>query len=88
MPITPHPRTLDDLFNRAYAIDFYQREYKWGEPHVTALLDDLFFKFDQDYRPDLDSRPESIGRYSWYYLNTVVTHDVEGTRSSSTVSSG
>lgn len=79
MPITPHPRTLDDLFNRAYAIDFYQREYKWGEPHVTALLDDLFFKFDQDYRPDLDSRPESIGRYSWYYLNTVVTHDVEGT---------
>lgn len=39
-------RTLGELFfNRRYAIDTYQREYKWQTKQVVELIDDLSGKF-------------------------------------------
>jgi len=35
-------RTLGELFfNRRYAIDTYQREYKWQTKQLVELIDDL-----------------------------------------------
>ena len=82
MDISPDKQNIDRVFsNTAYYIDFYQREYRWtGEP-VRRLLDDIFYKFKEQYETvsDLDPGKETIStRYPWYYLNTYVTNVVDG----------
>ena len=80
MTLKPDTRTIQDLFGQPYQIDFYQREYKWSEAHVLTLLDDVFFKFNQHYTPSLDVTPDTVTQFGWYYLNTIVTNQVEGSR--------
>lgn len=82
MDVSPFNQNIDALFsNTLYHIDFYQREYKWGEEPVTRLLDDIFYKFNEHYA-EFSSLPPSEevidSKYSWYYLNTYVTNKVEG----------
>ena len=39
-------KTIRELLEGAkYTIDFYQREYAWGERQVRELIDDLTGKF-------------------------------------------
>ncbi|QQE64621.1 hypothetical protein GFS31_13020 [Leptolyngbya sp. BL0902] len=80
--IAPDKQNIDSVFsNTVYYIDFYQRDYKWTEEPVTRLLDDIFYKFNQEYEllKDLDPRKEIItAKYPWYYLNTYVTNTVDG----------
>ena len=79
MSVNPTPQTIDSVFgNRKYYIDFYQREYKWQKDHVESLLDDIFYKFEIDYKNDLDVTPEIINGFGWYYLNTYVTNEYNG----------
>ena len=82
MDISPDKQNIDRVFsNTTYFIDFYQRDYRWNEPPVTRLLDDVFFKFRGKYQKstDLDPSKETItGHYPWYYLNTYVTNVVDG----------
>ena len=68
------------LKNRTYRIDFYQREYVWKKETVEVLLDDIFYQFELSYEnfKDQDIKPETIQKYSWYYLNTYITNDVGG----------
>jgi hypothetical protein len=80
--IAPDKQNIDGVFsNTVYYIDFYQRDYKWTEEPVTRLLDDVFYKFNQEYalRKDLAPSKETItARYPWYYLNTYVTNTIDG----------
>lgn len=82
MDIAPDKQNIDGVFsNTVYYIDFYQRDYKWTEEPVTRLLDDVFYKFNQEYalRKDLAPSKETItARYPWYYLNTYVTNTIGG----------
>jgi uncharacterized protein with ParB-like and HNH nuclease domain len=82
MDIAPDKQNIDRVFsNTAYFIDFYQRDYRWTSEPVLRLLDDIFYKFQEQYAqtPDLDPTPETVsGRYPWYYLNTYVTNVVDG----------
>jgi len=82
MDISPDKQNLDAVFsNTTYYIDFYQREYKWNDEPVQRLLDDIFFKFNQEYEQNknLDPGKEIITeKYSWYYLNTYVTNTISG----------
>jgi len=79
MGVNPKPQTIDSTFgNTKYYIDFYQREYKWKIPHVESLLEDIFYKFEGEYNPDVDVNPENISRFGWYYLNTYVTNQYSG----------
>ena len=81
MDISPDKQNIDGLFsNTMYYIDFYQRDYRWTDEPVKRLLDDLFYKFRDDYErlKDLDPSPETAVRYPWYYLNTYVTNTVGG----------
>lgn len=82
MDIAPDKQNIDSLFsNTVYYIDFYQRDYKWTEEPVTRLLDDIFYKFNQEYARCRDLAPckEIIAaKYPWDYLNTYVTNTIEG----------
>ena len=49
--ITPHYRTVQQLLqSQSFAIDEYQREYKWEKKNVDELLSDLLDKFQSGYR--------------------------------------
>ena len=82
MDISPDKQNIDRVFsNTAYYIDFYQRDYRWTDEPVLRLLDDILFKFKEQYvrSSDLDPGKETItAHYPWYYLNTYVTNVVEG----------
>jgi hypothetical protein len=71
-------RTIEDLFGTRYYIDFYQRDYKWEREHVETLLDDVFFRFENDYDPAVDPTKETVSKYAWYYLSTYVTNTLNG----------
>lgn len=82
MDVQPDKQNIDKLFsNTTYYIDFYQRHYKWTDEPVKRLLDDVFYKFNEEYKKHKDlslSLDEVISKYSWYYLNTYVTNHVDG----------
>ncbi|NOT74434.1 MAG: DUF262 domain-containing protein [Cyclobacteriaceae bacterium] len=82
MDIAPDTQNVDRVFsNTTYYIDFYQRDYKWTDEPVLRLMDDIFFKFNQEYeinRPLDPSREIITAKYPWYYLNTYVTNTIEG----------
>ena len=75
MSIQPQKHNIHEVFGtQKYHIDFYQRDYRWRKNHVQSLLDDIFYKFEGDYRPDVDVKPDTIAGFPWYYLSTYVTN--------------
>lgn len=82
MDISPDKENIDRVFSgTVYYIDFYQRDYRWTDEPVVRLLDDIFFKFKEEYErsESLDPSQEAVtAHYPWYYLNTYVTNSVEG----------
>ena len=80
MEIVPSNNNIEKVFSSiTYYIDFYQRDYKWSKENVNSLLDDIFHKFNLEYKQILDVNDKNIDEhYTWYYLNTYVTNKVEG----------
>jgi uncharacterized protein with ParB-like and HNH nuclease domain len=64
-------RTIRKLLSGVkYSIDYYQREFKWGQKQVMELIDDLSNKFLEDYRP---SHPrEKVESYGHYFLGSII----------------
>ena len=58
------------LANKKYAIDYYQREYKWEPKQIAELVTDLTAKFLQLYEPK-HSRKE-VAKYPGYYLGSII----------------
>jgi uncharacterized protein with ParB-like and HNH nuclease domain len=81
MAISPIPQNIEQVFSATtYYIDFYQRQYKWSKEPVERLLDDIFYKFNQDYQK-IDSSIDSElagDRIGFYFLNTYVTNTING----------
>ncbi len=59
-----------------YAIDYFQREYRWQEKQITELLTDLASKFLEDYDP-ADER-SAVERYGHYFLGSIIISEKEG----------
>lgn len=82
MDIAPDKQNIDRVFsNTTYYIDFYQRQYKWNDAPVKRLLEDVFYKFNEEYPKYKDSDiplNQIVSKYSWYYLNTYVTNIIDG----------
>lgn len=82
MDISPDKQNIDRVFaNIIYHIDFYQREYRWNDEPVLRLLEDVFYKFNENYEKYADLPPSQQvidEKYPWYYLNTYVTNKVGG----------
>lgn len=71
--------TINKVFSATkYYIDFYQREYKWKRPHIINLLDDVFYRFELEYKPTIDPTQENIDKYEWYYLSSFMTNSYNG----------
>ncbi|MBH8567666.1 DUF262 domain-containing protein [Microvirga sp. STS02] len=81
MDISPDKQSIDKVFsNTTYHIDFYQRQYKWTKEPVLRLLDDVYYRFNEEYRKHHDTSldlEKEVSKYAWYYLNTYVTNKVE-----------
>lgn len=79
--IDPRNQTVEScLKNKSYYIDFYQREYVWSKDTVEILLRDIFYAFELSYEQykDAELSPEILEKYNWYYLNILITNNVEG----------
>ncbi|MXZ30725.1 MAG: DUF262 domain-containing protein [Acidimicrobiia bacterium] len=64
------------LSNTRYGLDFYQREYKWADAHVTELLDDLADRFLDEYDSSHDR--SQVASYRPYFLGPIVTTERDG----------
>jgi hypothetical protein len=64
-------KTVRELLSGTkYSIDYYQREYKWGEKHVRELVNDLSTQFLEHYQP-VHSR-EEVESYGHYFLGSII----------------
>lgn len=64
-------RTARELLKGVkYSIDYYQREYKWGEKQARELIDDLTGKFLQEYQPT--HARKQIAEYPHYFLGAII----------------
>jgi hypothetical protein len=75
--IRGNAKTVRELLSGSkYAIDFYQREFKWTTKQVQELLDDLANKFLEDYEPDHER--SQVEKYGHYFLGSIIISDKEG----------
>lgn len=71
MTISPHYRTVTDLLaSRTFAIDEYQREYKWESRNIEELLADLLARFEASYVAG--DAPKKAGAYGDYFLGSII----------------
>ena len=53
-----------------YAIDYYQREYRWETKQVAELIEDLAEKFLESYEPG--NERSAVENYSHYFLGSII----------------
>ncbi len=74
-----HRNLFDVLNEQKYTVDYFQREYSWGEKHIEELVTDLTSAFLNEYMPG-DKR-EQGENYNNYYLGPFVVSSKDGKRS-------
>lgn len=69
--IEGHARTVRDVLSgKRYAIDYYQREYRWHRKQVAELLEDLSEQFLDSYE-DTHER-HMVAQYGHYFLGSII----------------
>lgn len=58
------------LANQKYAIDYYQREFRWEAKQLAELVTDLTTKFFELYETGHDRK--EVSRYPGYYLGSII----------------
>ena len=67
-------KSINELLARQrFYIDYFQREYRWGEKHIGLLIEDLTTTFQKSYQPE--HQREEVEHYQNYYLGPVVFSD-------------
>lgn len=75
--ITPHFRSVQQLLHgRRFAIDEYQREYKWERRNIEELLSDLTSTFLGEWRPE--HLLDKASGYSEYFLGSIIVAERDG----------
>lgn len=75
--ITPNYRTIRQLLqSQTFAIDEYQREYKWESKNIIELLSDLLAKFSSEYN-DGDAT-SAVSDYEDYFLGSIIVSNRNG----------
>ncbi|UPK02829.1 DUF262 domain-containing protein [Bradyrhizobium sp. 170] len=70
-------KTIRQLLNGAkYAIDYYQRDYKWQMKQVQELLDDLSVRFLEDHQASHER--SQVEKYGHYFLGSIIISDRDG----------
>ncbi len=75
--IDAYAKSVNELLsNKKYAIDYYQREYKWETKQITELLEDLEAKFLDNYEEE-HSRTD-VEHYKHYFLGSIIVSNRDG----------
>lgn len=75
--IEANDRTIFQVLDsRKYTVNYFQREYSWGEKHMKQLVEDLSAAFLANYQPG-HSRAE-VENYNSYYLGPYVLSSKDG----------
>lgn len=75
--ITPLYRSIQTLLQgRSFAIDEYQREYKWEKKNIEDLLNDLQAKFFAHYQPGHETK--AVNDYGEYFLGSIIVSQRNG----------
>ena len=78
--IDANDRTIAEVLEgKKYAVDYFQREYSWGQPHIEQLVTDLTSVFLDEFNEG-DSRTKWTD-YNSYYLGPLVFIESDGGRS-------
>ena len=78
--IEANDRTINDVLNeQKYTVDYFQREYSWGQKHIEQLVSDLTISFLQEYSEG-DTRSDGEN-YNNYYMGPFVVSVKDGKRS-------
>ena len=67
-------RTL--LGGGKFAIDYYQREFRWEKKQVAELIDDLADKFLESH--ESGNERSAVGDYGHYFLGSIIISDKDG----------
>lgn len=59
-----------------FAIDYYQREYRWEKKQITELLNDLCDKFLESH--EAGNERSAIENYGHYFLGSIIISDKDG----------
>lgn len=69
-------KTIRELLSgNKYAIDYYQREYKWQTKQLQELLEDLAGKFFNDFEPSHER--QAVEKYGHYFLGSIIISQKE-----------
>jgi uncharacterized protein with ParB-like and HNH nuclease domain len=69
-------KTIRELLSgNKYAIDYYQREYKWQTKQLQELLEDLAGKFFNDF--ELSHERQAVEKYGHYFLGSIIISQKE-----------
>ena len=67
---------LELLGRTKFAIDFYQREYRWQTKQVAELLEDLFDQFRDSYKQGQER--DDVEKYGHYFLGSIIVSNKDG----------
>jgi len=77
--IRGHAKNIRTLLGGSkFAIDYYQREYRWERKQVTELIDDLSGKFFESHEPA--NERSAVEDYGHYFLGSIIISDKEGSK--------
>lgn len=65
---TDNLRTI--LSGRRFTVDYFQREYRWGELQIEQMLSDFQGTFEEYYDPSQDV--SEVENYGYYYMGSIV----------------
>ena len=69
--IRAYDRTISALLDKQkFIIDYFQREYRWSDKNIKALIEDLSTTFLKNFDPS--HKRHEVEQYSNYYLGPVV----------------
>ena len=75
--ITPNYRSVKQLLqNQFFAIDVFQREYKWEKENIDELLSDLRDKFQSSYQEGDETN--KVDNYDDYFLGSIIISNRNG----------
>ena len=71
-------KSVKQLIGEKYAVDSYQREYKWKKKQLDDLTDDLLSTFDENYKEGHEL--SDVEEYGQYFLGPIIVSVIDGKR--------
>ena len=65
--------TLKEILNNNhFAVDYFQREYRWGRKQIEQMLSDFQGTFEKYYDPDKHDSLLKVSEYGYYYMGCII----------------